>query len=123
MSESSSSHLGHVLSRWISIAEHLGMRKSEYPEALAPFMSANNDTGFAARYRRQIMPVHVATYYLLPESRLLETSISQKTLTVSFKVSFDNMPPPKPNTKPFHMNSKALELKCLPSSTAVVVGP
>jgi len=69
MSESGSSHLGHVLRRWMSIAEHLEMRKLDYPEVLTPFMSVDNDTGFAARFKRQVMPVHVAAYYLLPETR------------------------------------------------------
>jgi len=69
MSESGSSHLGHVLPRWIAIAEHLGMRKLDYPDALTPFMAVDNETGFAGRYKRQVMPIHVAAYYLLPETR------------------------------------------------------
>ena len=70
MSESGSSHLGHVLPRWMAIAEHLAMRRRlDYPEALTPFMSDDHDTGFAARYKRQVMPVHVAAYYLFPETR------------------------------------------------------
>jgi len=68
MSESGSSHLGHVLPRWMAIAEHLAMRRLDYPEALTPFMSVDHDTGFAARYKRQVMPVHIAAYYLLPET-------------------------------------------------------
>src|SRR5579859_657559 len=42
MSESGSSHLGHVLLRWIAIAEHLGMRRLDYPEVLTPFMSVES---------------------------------------------------------------------------------
>jgi len=69
MSEAGGPHLGHVLPCWMAIAEHLGMRKMDYPNELILFMSVNNDTGFAARYRRQILPLHIAAYYLLPESR------------------------------------------------------
>ena len=68
MSEAGGSHLGHVLPRWMAIAEHLEMRKSDYPDELVPFMSVDNDTGFAQRYRRQILPLHIAAYYLLSES-------------------------------------------------------
>jgi len=45
------------------------MRKLDYLEVLTPFMSVDNDTGFVARFKRQVMPVHVAAYYLLPETR------------------------------------------------------
>ena len=69
MSESGNSHLGHVLPRWMDIAEHLEMRKLDHPEALTLFMSVDNDKGFAARYKRQVMPIHIAAYYLLPEYR------------------------------------------------------
>jgi hypothetical protein len=69
MSESGNSHLGHVLPRWMGIAEHLGMRKIDYPDDRIPFMSIDNATGFAQRYRRQILLLHIAAYYLLPESR------------------------------------------------------
>ena len=34
MSESGSSHLGHVLPRWMAIAQHFKMRKLDYPKAL-----------------------------------------------------------------------------------------
>jgi len=32
-------------------------------------MSVDSDTSFAYRYKRQIMPIHVAAYYFLPETR------------------------------------------------------
>src|SRR5579859_5440985 len=41
----------------------------DYPDQLILFMSVDNDIGFAPRYRRQILPLHMAAYYLLPESR------------------------------------------------------
>src|SRR5579859_3042099 len=53
----------------MAIAEHLEMRKLDYPELMTSFMSVDNDTGFAHRYKRQIMPLHIAAYYLLPETR------------------------------------------------------
>jgi len=43
-------------------------------------MSVDDDTGFAARYKRQVMPVHIAAYYLLPDTRdkhILENFDSQ----------------------------------------------
>ena len=69
MSESGNSHLGHVLLRWMDIAEHLGMRKMDYPDDLIPFMSIDHATGFAQCYGHRILPLHIAAYYLLPESR------------------------------------------------------
>ena len=69
MSESGKSHLGHVLSRWLGILEHLETRKrTDFAIELESFMSPGNGT-FALRYQRQIKPIHVAVYYLLPETR------------------------------------------------------
>ena len=72
MSEDSNSHLGHVLSRWMVMAEHLKMKASFDPE-LDQFMSMPTDSesrGFAQRYKRQVSPLHIAAYYLDPETRI-----------------------------------------------------
>ena len=70
MSESGKLHLGHVLSRWLSIVEHLETRKkTDFAVELENFMSPGNGT-FALHYQRQIKPVHIAAYYLLPEMRM-----------------------------------------------------
>src|SRR5579859_1563810 len=53
----------------------------------------------------------------------LELKAFQRTLIVSFKVSFDNVPPPKPISRPFATNSRVSEPKYLHSSMDVVVGP
>ena len=67
-SESGKSHLGHVLSRWLSILEHLEDRKkTDVAIELESFL-APGDGIFAQHYQRQIKPVHIAAYYLLPES-------------------------------------------------------
>src|SRR5579859_2016235 len=69
MSESGKSHLGQVLLRWMGILEHLETRrKTDFAVELGDFMSPGNGT-FALRYQRQIKPIHVAAYYLLPETR------------------------------------------------------
>ena len=68
MSEDSNSHLGHVLPRWMRMAEHLSMKASHFPAQLKEFMSVDGGV-FAQRYKRQIMPLHVAAHYLVPEKR------------------------------------------------------
>jgi hypothetical protein len=68
MSEDSNSHLGHVLPRWMRMAEHLRMKPLYFPVQLQEFMSVDNG-GFAQRYKRQIMPLHVTAHYLIPEKR------------------------------------------------------
>ena len=50
------------------MTEHLSMKASQYSEQLKQFMSVD-DGGFAQRYKRQILPLHVIAYYLLPETR------------------------------------------------------
>ena len=69
MSESTDSNLGHVLPRWMAIAEHLKTKTTDYPDELASFMAIDNETGFSHRYKRQIIPLHIVAYYLLPETR------------------------------------------------------
>src|SRR5579859_542023 len=68
MSEAGDSHFGHVLPHWMAIAEHLRLRRMDYPDELTPFMSVDNDEGFAQHYKCQILPLHIAAYYLLPEN-------------------------------------------------------
>ena len=68
MSESGKSHLGHVLSRWLDILEHLKRKKVDFPDELELFLSTANGP-FSQRYQRQIKPIHVAAFYLLPETR------------------------------------------------------
>jgi len=53
----------------------------------------------------------------------LEVKAFQRTLIVSSKVFFDNVPPPKPISRPFATNSRVSEPKYLCSSMDVVVGP
>src|SRR5579859_1654934 len=68
-SESGKSHLGHVLSRWLGIFEHMENRKkTDFGIELESFLAPGDGT-FAQRYQRQIKPIHIAAYYLLPESR------------------------------------------------------
>ena len=69
-SESGKSHLGHVLSRWLSILEHLEDRKkTDFAIELESFLAPGDGT-FEQCYQRQIKPVHIAAYYLLPEMRM-----------------------------------------------------
>ena len=68
-SESGKSHLGHVLSRWLSMLRHLvNRKKTDFAIELESFLVTGTGT-FAQRYQRQIKPIHVAAYYFLPESR------------------------------------------------------
>ena len=69
MSESGKSHLGQVLSRWLDILDHLNTRsKTDFTIELGDFMSTDNG-GFVQRYQRQVKPIHVTAYYLLPETQ------------------------------------------------------
>ena len=56
------------------MTEHLSIKASYYPAHLKDFMFVDND-GFALRYKRQIMLLHIAAYYLVPDKRT--TSISE----------------------------------------------
>lgn len=86
MSESGNSHLGHVLPRWMAIAEHLKMRRMDYYDELDPFMSIDGDdsNSFSHRYKRQILPIHIAAYYLTPENRTKPTPEHFESQLLSF---------------------------------------
>lgn len=64
MSESGKSHLGHVLHRWADILKHLKAESIEHDE-LASFV---NNGAFTDRYNRQVLPIHIVAYYLMPET-------------------------------------------------------
>lgn len=66
MSESGKSHLGHVLDRWGEILKHLRMQSIEH-EALHAFVS---DGAFSERYNKQVLPIHIVAYYLVPHTTL-----------------------------------------------------
>jgi hypothetical protein len=68
MSESGKSHLGHVLSRWLGILDNLNAKKVEFLNELSTFLLPEDGT-FGHRYQRQVKPIHVTAYYLLPENR------------------------------------------------------
>ena len=64
MSESDKGHLGLVLSRWASIHSHLTRSATTFP-SLHEFLQANGP--FAARFKRQVRPIHVVSTYLDPQ--------------------------------------------------------
>lgn len=66
MSESGAAHLGMVLDRWLSILSHLKRMQRSHP-SLEDFLNKDNGA-FAERYRRQVMPIHIAAYYLTPQN-------------------------------------------------------
>lgn len=63
MSESSKTHLGMVFDGWKNILSHLVRAKRSYP-CLDGFLM--QDGGFAKRYQRQVLPIHITAYYLTP---------------------------------------------------------
>jgi len=76
MSESGKSHLGHVLNRWMDFLKHLREKRSEIDD-LEMFISA--DGAFAQRYARQVLPIHIVAYYLMPETTLRDRHNPDKT--------------------------------------------
>jgi hypothetical protein len=76
-SESGKSHLGHVLSRWLSMLRHLmNRKKTDFSIELESFLVTGTST-FAQRYQQQVKPIHVAAYFLLLEN-------CNKEITVQF---------------------------------------
>lgn len=66
MSESGKGHLGYVLERWKNIYAHLLSMQKEFP-GLDEFLRINGGPGtFANRYNRQVKPIHIAAFYLMP---------------------------------------------------------
>lgn len=72
MSESGKSHLGTVIQRWETVIRHLNSQSRFYPQ-LQTFMEPNK--GFAQRYARQVLPIHIAAYYLIPANRALSRQL------------------------------------------------
>src|SRR5437763_3385712 len=61
MSESNKGHLGIVFSHWKNILSHLVRAKRSYL-CLDEFLQ--QEGSFKDCYRRQVMPIHIAAYYL-----------------------------------------------------------
>ena len=76
MSESGQSHLGHVLNRWMDFLKHLREKRVEIDE-LDMFISANGT--FSQRYTRQVLPIHIVAYYLMPETTLCDRQHPDRT--------------------------------------------
>ena len=118
MSEAGGSHLGHVLPCWMAIAEHLRMRRMDYPNELTLFICVDNNEGFAHRYKRQVLLLHIAAYYLLPENH---TKPIPENFNNQLQAFFVNIPPPKPISRCYAMNSRVSEHRNLHSSMDVDV--
>jgi len=75
MSESGKSHLGHVLNRWMDLLKHLNEKKKEIME-----LEAFIDNGtFGNRYTRQVLPIHIVAYYLMPQTTLRDRNTPDRT--------------------------------------------
>jgi hypothetical protein len=81
MSESSKSHLGHVFSRWMDILKHLKRKISDIPE-LDEFTSASGT--FATRYKRQVSPIHILAFYLVPNHHHTPLSAEHENIIYEF---------------------------------------
>src|SRR5438046_243809 len=81
MSESGKSHLGHVLDRWKDILKHLQVNKIEFKE-LEDFLSEGT---FAQRYNRQVLPIHIAAYYLMPSKTLYNIRNDDRAIPLKFE--------------------------------------
>jgi Protein of unknown function (DUF 659)/hAT family C-terminal dimerisation region len=67
MSESGKANIGQVFHSWMDITKHLRDATRQYPDELEVFMLPEG--AFSQRYRRQILDIHIVSYYLLPENR------------------------------------------------------
>jgi hypothetical protein len=67
MSESGKAHLGHVLNRWKDLLRHLTLKKDDITE-LEEFIQ--REGVFSQRFKRQVLPIHIVAYYLMPETTL-----------------------------------------------------
>jgi hypothetical protein len=64
ISESNKTRLHSIISRWDKILEHLyKMQKTDFP-FLDEFLK--EDGKMSKRYQRQVLPIHIVTYYLSP---------------------------------------------------------
>jgi len=81
MSESGKSHLGHVLNRWKDILKHLEVKKIEHQE-LSTFIS---NGGFAQRYTRQVLPIHITAYYLMPQTTVNDIKNDNRAIPLAFE--------------------------------------
>ena len=86
MSESSKTHLGHVLHRWMNFLKHLQRKVKDFPE-LKEFISPRNpkEKGtFPYRYNRQVAPIHVLAYFLRPDTTQLPISAEHEEIIYDF---------------------------------------
>jgi Protein of unknown function (DUF 659)/hAT family C-terminal dimerisation region len=81
MAESGKSHLGHVLNRWADILKHLRMKSIEHEE-LHAFIS---DGAFQERYNRQVLPIHIVAYYLMPATTLHDIHNNSTAIPIGFE--------------------------------------
>ena len=81
MSESNLAGLRTVIPRWEIIHQHLSVHARDFPE-LQTFLEPNE--GFKKRYNRQIIPLHVVAFYLLPKNRQLNFDSNYQTQLFDF---------------------------------------
>jgi hypothetical protein len=82
MSESGKSHLGHVLNRWADILKTLRTMSIEHQE-LATFISEGGP--FMERYCKQVLPIHIVAYYLMPETALSDIENDFAPIPIEFE--------------------------------------
>lgn len=78
MSESNQAHLEKVLDRWAKIHTHLNQMKNDFP-GLREFLKQNG--AFSSRYHRQVLPIHIAAFFLSPQhwTTLMDASSEAQT--------------------------------------------
>ena len=95
MSESSKSHLGHVMNRWNDIVDHLHRKATAIPE-LIDFLEQSDDdiTGtkgaFHRRYNRQVTTIHTVAYFLMPENRQVQIPVVYERPIYNFFRQYTN---------------------------------
>ena len=95
MSESSKSHLGHVMNRWNDIVDHLHRKAMAIPE-LIDFLEQSDDdiTGtkgaFHRRYNRQVTTIHTVAYFLMPENRQVQIPVVYERPIYNFFRQYTN---------------------------------
>lgn len=83
MSESGKSHLGHVLNRWAGILQTMRRKSVEHQE-LETFISDEGGP-FMERYRKQVLPIHIVAYYLMPETTISDIENAFAPIPVDFE--------------------------------------
>jgi len=72
--------LGHVLHRWKDILKHMEAKNIEHQHNT--FIS---NGGFAQHYNRQVLPIHVTAFYLMPQMTVNDIKNDNRAISLGFE--------------------------------------